>query len=101
MLEENILSLPSIRHMHSLSKSVCMDIGLTGNTNSFVVARIKQISERERHVVFLIDEIYTAQREENQSEKLYGYESQQTTKTTETLSASLRLLISHWDSCTI
>ena len=42
---------------------------------------IKEISERERHVVLLIDEIYTVQRVEYQSGKLYGYESQQTTKT--------------------
>ena len=58
-----------------------MDTGLTGNTHSFMVARIKQISERQRHVVLLIDEIYTAQRVEYQLGKLYGCESQQTTTT--------------------
>ena len=58
MLRENVLSLPSIRHLHILSKTFCMDTGLTGNIHSFVAARIKQISEREQHVV-LIDEIYT------------------------------------------
>ena len=56
ILKENVLSVPSIRHLHSLSKTFCMDTGLTGNTHSFMVARIKQISEREQHVV-LIDEI--------------------------------------------
>ena len=81
MLKENVLSLPSICHLHSLSKTFCMDTGLTGNTHSFVVARIKQISKRERHIVLLIDGIYTARRVEYQSGKLYGYESQQTTKT--------------------
>ena len=41
MLKENVLSLHSIRHLHSLSKIFCMDTVLTGNTHSFMVARIK------------------------------------------------------------
>ena len=81
ILKENVLSLHSIRYMHSLSNTLCMNTRQTGNTHSFVVVRIKQISERERHVVLLIDEIYTAQRVEFQTGKLYGYESKQTTKT--------------------
>ena len=71
MLKQYVLSLPSIRHLHSLSKTFCMDTGLTGNTHSFIVARIKQIFEHERHVVLLIDEISTAQLVEYQIGQLY------------------------------
>lgn len=81
LLKENVLSLPSIRHLNSLSKTFCMETGLTGSTHSYMAARVKRLSERERHVVLLIDEIYTAQRVEYQSGKLSGYENQQTTKT--------------------
>ena len=42
MLKKNVLSQPSIRHLHSLSKTFCMDIGLADNTHSFIVASIKQ-----------------------------------------------------------
>jgi len=81
LIEENVLSLPSIRHLRTLSKAFSMDTGLTESTRSFLVARLKRLSERERHVVLIIDEIYTAQRVEYQSGKLSGYEGQQTTKT--------------------
>jgi hypothetical protein len=81
MLKENVLSLPSIRHLHNLSTTFSMDTGQTDSTHSYMAARVNLLPERERHVVLLIDEIYTAQRVEYQSGKLYGYESQQTTKT--------------------
>ena len=35
MLKEDILSLPCIRHLHSLSKTFCMDTGLTNSTQSY------------------------------------------------------------------
>ena len=67
--------LASIRHLHRLSKTICMDTGLAGNTHSFMVTRMKQISELERYVVLLIDEIYAAQRvtRASQQRPLYSY----------------------------
>ena len=81
MIKENLLCLPSVRHLHSLSKGFAVETGLNKTTESYLAARVNLLSERERNVVLVIDEIYTAQRAEYHCGKLYGYDSQQLTKT--------------------
>ena len=72
MLSENILCLPTIRHLQNLSSSISMNTGLTENTVLYLKARAKNLNDYEKNVL-LIDEIYTAQKIEYHNGKVTGY----------------------------
>ncbi len=81
IIDEDILSLPSVRHLKRISKALSVECGLTSSAKAYLTSRGKNLSTFEKAVVLIFDEIYTAQRVEFQSGKLYGYENESVTKT--------------------
>ncbi len=81
LLEEDCLSLPSLRYLQRLSKPLTTEPGMQGSTETYLKARIAKLSEREKLVVLLIDEIHCAQRVEYAGGKFYGMEDEELCKT--------------------
>ena len=81
MLSSNLLTLPNPRHLKRLSEAVTVETGFSLPTIKYLEARIKPLSERERHVNLMMDEIYSAQRVEFVGGKFFGCEDGNVTKT--------------------
>lgn len=81
ILSENILTLPSLNRIHQLSKALVTEVGMSQSTTAYLRARVQNLSDRERIVVLMIDEIYCAQRVEYVGGKLYGLEDGKPVKT--------------------
>lgn len=69
ILDEKVSTLPS---SISLSSSFNMETGSTESTKAYLTARAKNLSDLEKNVVLLIDEIHTAPRVEYQNGQLCG-----------------------------
>ncbi len=81
LLQEDLLSLPSVRYLQKISNAFSLDAGFSKSTISYLKARVQKLSKRERLVIMLLDEIYTSQRLEFQGGKLFGYDEGLPTKT--------------------
>ena len=79
-MKDDILCLPSIRKLERLSKNFNMETDVNDNTLSYLTARTAKLTEYERNVVVIEDEIYTAQQVEYSSGKIAGFEDGQATK---------------------
>ena len=73
ILEDGVLSLPSTGHLEHLSKALTMETGLTESTISYLTARTKDLDEKERLCMLLIDKVHVTQRPEFFNGKLTGY----------------------------
>ncbi len=81
LLAEGHLTLPSLSHLQRLSKAFTTDSGMSSSALSYLKLRIQGLSEREKLVVLLIDEIYSAQRIEYSGGKVFGMEGGSACKT--------------------
>ncbi len=72
LLREECLTLPSISLLTKLSKSVTTDTGISPASTGYLSARFNKLSERERYVVLMLDEIYCAERAEYASGRFFG-----------------------------
>ena len=81
ILEEDILALPSQRHLKNLTSAFSVDAGMSKSTEQYLKARISKLNEREKVVDLIIDEVYSSKRVEYSSGTFYGYENQNVTKT--------------------
>lgn len=66
MVAENILTLPSQRHINRLSGSMTVGTGIPEATINYLKKRLENLNDRERLVAILIDEVYTARQVEYQ-----------------------------------
>ncbi len=82
LVKENILTLPSYNHLQSLGKDLNVGTGVSSSTVTYLKARSEKLSERERLVVLLIDEIYSAQRVEYAGGKIFGLDAEGRTSKT-------------------
>ncbi len=73
LVEEEILSLPSIRNLQYLSSCFGTDVNLTEETKAYLRARFHKLCERERLVEIMIDEINIQQKLEFSHGKLHGW----------------------------
>ncbi len=72
---EDCLTLPNFKHLTSLSRALTTETGLSESTVSYLNARIAKLSERERLVVLMLDEIYCSERAEYARGTFYGASS--------------------------
>ena len=79
--EENILSLPTIAHLKRLSKAFDFSTGLDENTLKYIAARTKNLTDREKVLVLMIDEIHSAKRIEYVGGKVQGLKGEEVAKT--------------------
>ena len=72
MKNDGLLSLPSVRHLQRLTKAFNTDTGFSSTSKNYLKTRISLLSEREKIVTLMLDEIYVAQRVEYGGGKLFG-----------------------------
>ncbi len=81
LLNEKLLTLPSLSHLQKLSRIFTTETGVTSSVLSYLKLRIEALTEEEKLVSLLIDEIHSAQRVEYAGGQLYGKEGDKATKT--------------------
>jgi hypothetical protein len=81
LLGEGFLTLPSVRHLKRLSSALTVDGTLSQSTLQYLKQRIASLSERERIVTIIFDEVYSAKRVEFTGGKLFGVEEEGVAKT--------------------
>ena len=81
MLHEDLLCLPSERHIKRISTALTVSSGLNESTLTYLSLRIKNLSARERHIHLMIDEIYLSQRVEFDGGKIFGQHDDKVSKT--------------------
>ena len=57
MLDEDLLTLPSLSYLQRLSSSYDLETGLTSSSLAYLSERAKHLSEQEKNVAILIDEV--------------------------------------------
>ncbi len=81
IVEQGVLSLPSVSHLTHMSTSLSMSTGLTDTTLKYLKARLASLGDFERIVMLQIDEMYTIRRLEFYGGKLFGYQKDGASKT--------------------
>ena len=76
ILKEDILALPTQRHLKKLTSAFTVEAGMSKSTEQYLKTRIKNLSEREKIVNLMIDEVYSAKRVEYSGGTFHGYENQ-------------------------
>ena len=56
--------LPSIRHLQRLNNALTVDLSFAPTTVAYLKARYQKLSECERVIALVIDEVYSAKRVE-------------------------------------
>ena len=79
--EEEILTLPTRRHIRNLTSSFSVESGMSEATVQYLNVRISSLIEREKTVNLIGDEVYSSKRIEYNGGTFYGYENQTVTKT--------------------
>ena len=57
MLEEDVLTLPSMSYLQRLSSAYNLETGLTSSTVAYLSERAKHLTKEEKTVAVLIDEV--------------------------------------------
>ena len=70
--QSNVILLPSIRHLRSISRKLMPNINGDVNVNEYLKIRSKNLSQYERYVVLILDEIYVAKRLEMSGGQITG-----------------------------
>jgi hypothetical protein len=81
MYKSTLLNLPSVDYLQRLRSALSVETGLSTSTKNYLTARIANLSENNRLVSVLIDEVYSAKRIEFSGGKFYGLENAEATKT--------------------
>jgi len=80
MLKENLITLPSVRHLQRLSSAISVETGFDEKSIAYIKTRTKSLTDKEKNIILIGDEIHTAKRAEYFQGKLYGQEDGKTTK---------------------
>ena len=72
ILSDGILSLPSIRTLRRLSEPIRVCTGSTESNTKYLEARVFKLTEKQRIVTLMADEIHLSRRVEYVSGKFYG-----------------------------
>ena len=59
LIKENLLCLPSSSHLKRLSSAYCLETGLSESTTAYLSERVKSLTEEEKTVAILIDEVFS------------------------------------------
>ena len=81
IMKENVLTLPSEKHLRNLTSILTTESGITSSTAAYLRARAKGLSDREKLVSVLIDEVYCAKQTEYSNGKFFGNEDGDSSKT--------------------
>lgn len=81
ILGENVLTLPTSKYLRNLTSVLTTDPGITPSTAGYLKARAKGLSEREKLVSVIIDEVYCSKQTEYSNGKFFGNEDRSTSKT--------------------
>ncbi len=81
LLQEKVLTLPSLSHLRRLSQMFTTDIGMTKAALTYISMRIKDLMGMEKIMILIIDEIHSAQRVEYAGGKVYGIQEGSVCKT--------------------
>ncbi len=80
-IKEKLFTLPSIAHLRRLSSSLDCSDGLSESMVEYLKLRIKNLSDLDKTIIVLVDEVYNSQRVEFVSGKLFGVKDGEVTKT--------------------
>ena len=57
MLDDNFLSLPSVSHLKRLASAYSLETDLSEATTAYLTERFNSLSEREKFVSLILDEV--------------------------------------------
>ena len=78
---EGALTTPTPKHIQRLKVPFNAESGLTESGKRYLKTRFSGLSDREKVVNLILDEVYSAKRVEYSNGTFYGYENQTVTKT--------------------
>ena len=81
LLQEDLIALPSQGYLKRLTQALNVSTGLSAETITYIQTRVKGLTEREKIMLLMMDEIHTAQRVEYAGGKVEGLKSDLATKT--------------------
>lgn len=76
ILGEGHLTLPCVSWLKKLTSSLTMSFGLTDNAIEYLKLRIQSLSNQERKVILMFDEIYVQQKVEYSGGQFFGLQSE-------------------------
>ena len=79
--QEDILTIPTERHLQQLSSSLDVDTSLGESTKAYLKARMCKLAPKDLPVSLLIDEIYCSKQVQYAHDRFYGNENGNITKT--------------------
>ena len=79
--QEGVLTTPTPKHVQRLKVPFSAESGMTESNKRYLQTRFNSLSDREKVVNLILDEVYSAKKVEYQNGKFYGYENQTVTKT--------------------
>ena len=74
--DDNVLTVPSPKHLQRLKVPFSAEAGMTESTSRYLKARFENLSEREKNVNLILDEVYSSKQVEYSNGTFYGYENQ-------------------------
>ena len=81
ILNDGVLTLPSIRHLQRLGNALTVDLDFSPGTVTYLKVKVKTLTSREKVTALVIDEVYTAKRVEYTGGRFYGNENDGITRT--------------------
>ena len=82
LYEDDVLTLPSPSHLRRISSAIDIDTMTLNESNiAYLTARFKKLSEKDRLVSVLLDEVYSNQCVQYVVGKFFGAEGGEITKT--------------------
>ena len=78
---EGVLTTPHPKYVKSLSRPFKVDTGMTETNKKYLETRISNLSDQQKVVNLMVDEVYTSKRVEYVGGTYYGYENQTVSKT--------------------
>ena len=79
--KEGILTIPAPNYLDKLTKPFTAETGFPESTKKYLRARFSRLSDREKVVNLILDEVYNSHRVEYSGGTFYGFENNKVTKT--------------------
>lgn len=81
LLTDDVLCLPSVQHLKRLTSPLDSETGISEKNKIYLQERLKSLTEREKIMVLMADEIYCSQRVEFAGGNFFGLQEEQRIKT--------------------
>ena len=81
MLADNVLTLPSPRHLRRLTSALKADLDLADSSIKYLTVRKEKLAEKDLKVAVLLDEVHCRMKVQYSNGKFYGLENGEATKT--------------------